>query len=98
MSPPFRPGSVKDACPHQGLAILPEAETPGIQTLLNHGHPTGHALESSTEYGRLLHGAGVSVGMTGAAQMECEPGMVPREARRSIASRGTGPTSPPALR
>ena len=46
-----------------------ERETLGIRILLNYGHTIGHALEASTEYGRFLHGEGVSVGMMGAARM-----------------------------
>jgi len=46
-----------------------ERETLGIRILLNYGHTIGHALEASTEYGRFLHGEGVSVGMMGAARL-----------------------------
>ena len=54
-----------------------ERETLGIRILLNYGHTIGHALESSTEYGRFLHGEGVSVGMMGAARMAAEMGLMP---------------------
>lgn len=53
-----------------------ERETLGIRILLNYGHTIGHALESSTEYGRFLHGEGVSVGMMAAARMAQEMGML----------------------
>ena len=53
-----------------------ERETLGIRILLNYGHTIGHALESSTEYGRFLHGEGVSIGMTGVARMAQEMGML----------------------
>lgn len=56
-----------------------ERETLGIRILLNYGHTIGHALESSTEYGRFLHGEGVSVGMMGAALMAQEIGMLSRD-------------------
>ena len=54
-----------------------ERETLGIRILLNYGHTIGHALEASTEYGRFLHGEGVSVGMMGAARMAAEIGLMP---------------------
>ena len=54
-----------------------ERETLGIRILLNYGHTIGHALEASTEYGRFLHGEAVSVGMTGAARMAGEMGLLP---------------------
>ena len=53
-----------------------ERETLGIRILLNYGHTIGHALEASTEYGRFLHGEGVSVGMMGAARMAAEMGLM----------------------
>ena len=53
-----------------------ERETLGVRILLNYGHTIGHALEASTEYGRFLHGEGVSVGMTGAAQIARGMGMI----------------------
>ena len=56
-----------------------ERETLGIRILLNYGHTIGHALESSTEYGRFMHGEGVSIGMVGAARMAHQMGMIPQE-------------------
>ena len=53
-----------------------ERETLGIRILLNYGHTIGHALEASTEYGRFMHGEGVSVGMMGAARIAGEMGMI----------------------
>jgi 3-dehydroquinate synthase len=53
-----------------------ERETLGIRILLNYGHTIGHALEASTDYGRFLHGEGVSIGMMGAARIAHEMGMI----------------------
>jgi 3-dehydroquinate synthetase len=53
-----------------------ERETLGIRILLNYGHTIGHALEASTEYGRFLHGEGVSIGMMGAARIAREMGIL----------------------
>ena len=53
-----------------------ERETLGIRILLNYGHTIGHALESSTEYGRFMHGEGVAIGMMGAAKMAQEMGLL----------------------
>ncbi len=55
-----------------------ERETLGIRILLNYGHTIGHALESSTAYGRFMHGEGVSVGMMGAARLAQRMGMIPQ--------------------
>ncbi|CAI8012981.1 3-dehydroquinate synthase [Geodia barretti] len=53
-----------------------ERETLGVRILLNYGHTIGHALEASTEYGRFMHGEGVSVGMMGAGRIAREMGMI----------------------
>jgi 3-dehydroquinate synthase len=45
-----------------------ERET-GERMLLNYGHTLGHALESLTGYGTLLHGEAVAIGMELAAQI-----------------------------
>lgn len=46
-----------------------ERETTGLRAILNYGHTFAHAIESATEYGRLLHGEAVSIGMTMAANL-----------------------------
>ena len=73
-----------------------EKETLGIRIMLNYGHTIGHALESSTEYGRFLHGEGVAVGMMGAASMAQEMGLHSQELvdrQRRLLERFNLPTS-----
>ena len=74
-----------------------ERETLGIRILLNYGHTIGHALESSTEYGRFLHGEGVSIGMMGAARMASEMGLLIRRGRGPAAT-AAGAIQPADLR
>lgn len=40
-----------------------EREVSGLRAVLNYGHTIGHALESLTGYGSLLHGQAVAIGM-----------------------------------
>ncbi|MEP7187625.1 MAG: 3-dehydroquinate synthase, partial [Roseiflexaceae bacterium] len=47
---------------------IDERET-GERMLLNYGHTLGHALESLTGYGTLLHGEAVAIGMELAARI-----------------------------
>ena len=56
-----------------------EQETLGVRMLLNYGHTLGHALESTTGYGRFLHGEAVSIGMMAAAHMSVELGILSEE-------------------
>ena len=77
-----------------------ERETLGVRILLNYGHTIGHALESSTDYGRFLHGEGVSVGMMGAIHIAHEMGMVPKaliDRQRSLLERFNLPTRAPGV-
>ena len=77
-----------------------ERETLGIRILLNYGHTIGHALESSTDYGRFLHGEGVSVGMMGAIRIAREMGMVSEavvERQRSLLERFGLPIQAPGV-
>ena len=53
-----------------------EKETLGLRILLNYGHTVGHALEASTEYGRFMHGEGVSVGMVAASKIAQHMGLI----------------------
>jgi 3-dehydroquinate synthase len=52
-----------------------ERETTGLRAILNYGHTFAHAIEAATEYGRLLHGEAVSIGMTMAAELSVRLGM-----------------------
>ncbi len=53
-----------------------ERETLGLRMMLNYGHTVGHALEAATEYGRLLHGEAVAIGMTAAARISQAMGLL----------------------
>ena len=77
-----------------------EKETLGIRIMLNYGHTIGHALESSTEYGRFLHGEGVAVGMMGAAAMAQQMGLHSQDLvdrQRRLLERFNLPTSAPGV-
>ena len=53
-----------------------EKERLGLRVLLNYGHTVGHAIEAATGYTRYLHGEAVSIGMTAAARIGLELGMM----------------------
>ena len=53
-----------------------EKERLGLRVLLNYGHTVGHAIEAATGYTRHLHGEAVSIGMTAAARIGLELGMM----------------------
>jgi 3-dehydroquinate synthase len=46
-----------------------EREELGLRAILNFGHTLGHAIETATGYGAVLHGEAVAIGMVKAAQL-----------------------------
>jgi shikimate kinase/3-dehydroquinate synthase len=50
----------------------------GLRVILNYGHTIAHGLEAATEYGKFLHGEAVAIGMTAAAAISRQVGMLPQ--------------------
>ena len=46
-----------------------ESDGVGRRAILNYGHTVGHAIEAASEYGALLHGEAIAIGMTVEAQL-----------------------------
>jgi 3-dehydroquinate synthase len=81
-----------------GIVARDEREN-GERALLNFGHTFGHAIESASGYGTLLHGEAVAIGMVLAAALSSHLGLAPdadcaRLAR--LLSRFALPTQRPA--
>jgi 3-dehydroquinate synthase len=63
-------------CCEQKAGIVARDETEqGERALLNFGHTFGHALETASGYGSLLHGEGVAIGMVLAARLSAKLGL-----------------------
>ncbi len=57
--------AVRTSCAAKAAIVGKDERESGMRALLNLGHTFGHALEAAAGYdGRLLHGEGVSIGMT----------------------------------
>ena len=69
----------RSAAVKAGVVSKDEEETLGLRVLLNYGHTVGHAIEAAAGYGRYLHGEAVAVGMTAAAFIAAEMGMLSPE-------------------
>lgn len=49
-------------------------EKSGLRKILNYGHTVGHALEAVTDFKKIRHGEGVSIGMVAAMQIAIDLG------------------------
>lgn len=77
-----------------------EREVSGLRAVLNYGHTVGHALETLTGYGKLLHGEAVAIGMVCAMCLAQRLGRVDAglTARQETLLSALGlPTRPPAV-
>ncbi len=91
---------VKRSSGLKGRVVGGDEKEAGWRMILNFGHTIGHALEAATEYGELLHGEAVSIGMMGAARLSQKHAGLGEEvvAWMSGLLRGFGlPTSMPEL-
>jgi 3-dehydroquinate synthase len=57
------------SCRHKAGVVARDEHERGERALLNFGHTFGHALETASGYGQLLHGEAVSIGMVLAARL-----------------------------
>ncbi|MCX7394798.1 MAG: 3-dehydroquinate synthase [Planctomycetales bacterium] len=56
-----------------------EFETTGLRAMLNYGHTFGHAFETLSGYGHLLHGEAVAIGMICASRLAERRGLIDTE-------------------
>ena len=57
------------SCSINKVANIFDEKESGLRATLNLGHTFGHAIETGTGYGVLLHGEAVAIGMVMAADM-----------------------------
>jgi 3-dehydroquinate synthase len=53
-----------------------ESDAIGRRAILNYGHTVGHAIEATTAYGEYLHGEAIAIGMTVAARLARNLGVI----------------------
>jgi len=70
---------VRRSCELKALVVAEdERETTGRRAILNYGHTFAHAFEALCEYGTLLHGEAVAIGMEYASRLAMRLGRVDR--------------------
>jgi 3-dehydroquinate synthase len=54
---------IRRCCEIKAEVVSKDERESGLREILNFGHTVGHAIEAATEYGELLHGEAISIGM-----------------------------------
>jgi len=67
-----------------GIVEADETERTGQRAILNSGHTAGHALEATTKFKGQSHGEAIAIGMTAAARISQQLGMIDRSSVQSI--------------
>lgn len=68
--------AIRRCCEIKAAIVAEDEREGGRRALLNFGHTFGHALEALGGYGRWLHGEAVAIGMSLAARVSSELGMI----------------------
>ena len=64
------------SCEIKALIVEQDERESGARALLNFGHTFGHAIESASGYGQILHGEAVAAGMALAARLSARQGRI----------------------
>ncbi len=76
--------TVHICCKAKAEVVSADEKESGKRALLNLGHTFGHAIETATGYGKLLHGEAVAIGMVMAADLSRRLGMLNSSAAPEI--------------
>ena len=64
--------SIAHCCAQKAAIVARDETEQGERALLNFGHTFGHALETASGYGTLLHGEAIAIGMCLAARLSAQ--------------------------
>jgi len=78
---PFIEEAIYQGCSIKAEVVSKDETEQGVRAILNLGHTFGHALEAIAEYGGLIHGEAISIGMVAAAFLAEEIGLIKPEDR-----------------
>jgi len=68
--------AIRRSCEIKALIVAQDEREAGVRALLNFGHTFGHAIESASGYGQVLHGEAVAAGMALAARFSARTGRI----------------------
>jgi 3-dehydroquinate synthase len=68
--------AIRRSCEIKAEIVARDEREAGVRALLNFGHTFGHAIESASGYGQVLHGEAVAAGMAPAARYSARTGRI----------------------
>lgn len=91
---------IKRACEIKAEVVSKDERESSFRAILNYGHTIGHAIETLTGYGRMLHGEAIAIGMVCEAKLSNMLGFLDKESflkiKETIKSFGL-PTELPSI-
>lgn len=75
---------VQRSCEIKAEVVAQDEREAGLRAILNFGHTFGHALEVQSNYGELLHGEAVAIGMVLAGDLALRTGLCDHRAAHRI--------------
>ena len=75
LEPALLTSIIKTCCQLKAQVVEADEQEADYRAILNFGHTLGHAVESTTGYGRFLHGEAVAIGMAFAAKLSLHRGV-----------------------
>lgn len=76
LNPALIGNAIKISCEAKAEIVSKDEREGGVRALLNLGHTFGHAIETASGYGVLLHGETVAMGMVMAADLSKRMGLI----------------------
>jgi len=76
--------TIRTCCEIKAEIVAKDEKESGVRALLNLGHTFGHAIETASGYGNLLHGETVAMGMVMAADLSRKLGWIDGQAAKRI--------------
>lgn len=92
--------AIRRSCEIKARVVADDERESGARALLNFGHTFGHAIESASGYGTLLHGEAVAIGMVMAARFSARQRRVDASVAQRLArllARFGLPVEPPKI-
>lgn len=68
--------AIEQSCREKAAVVAADEREGGVRALLNLGHTFGHAIETASGYGELLHGEAVAIGTCLAADLSATLGQI----------------------